>query len=174
MGLRESERKRLALALAMSLGLHLGLVLPWASFPPPAKQLSALTVRLPDEAKQQARAAPVSSLTTSASEVATSKAAPRREGRPAPRELTGRLREKALAVLAQEAFYPREAIERGLEGRVVLLISVAGDGTVRTVELARSSGHALLDEAALRAASRIGSLPFGARQFLLPVEFRLE
>jgi TonB family protein len=43
-----------------------------------------------------------------------------------------------------------------------------------TVEIARGSGHALLDQAALDAARRIGSLPGTKRQMLFPVSFRLQ
>lgn len=90
--------------------------------------------------------------------------------KPLPRAL----QEQALAELAREEFYPREAIAQGLEGRVVLLLAVAGDGRVSRIEVARSSGHALLDRAALAAAARLRRLPGGAREVLLPVDFVLE
>jgi TonB family protein len=41
------------------------------------------------------------------------------------------------------------------------------------VEIARSSGHAVLDQAALDATRRIGSLPGSKQQLLFPVSFRL-
>lgn len=93
---------------------------------------------------------------------------------PQPRLLRGRALSAALAALAQEEFYPRAAIEQGLEGRVVLLLSLGEAGRVTGVAVAASSGHLLLDDAAVRAASRIGALPLPAGQALLPVEFRLE
>jgi protein TonB len=88
--------------------------------------------------------------------------------------LTGRALNTALAALTREEFYPREAIARGLEGRVVLLLTLDTAGTVTAFEVASSSGHPMLDGAALKAAMRIGSLPGGRLQVLLPVEFRLE
>lgn len=93
---------------------------------------------------------------------------------PPPRELKGRALESALAKMTQEEFYPRDAIARGLEGRVVLLLTLDQAGRVVALEMASSSGHALLDDAARHAAGRIASLPGGRRQVLLPVEFRLE
>lgn len=46
--------------------------------------------------------------------------------------------------------YPRRAVRLGLEGAVVLRIEVLADGTVGEVEFQRSSGHRLLDQAAVR------------------------
>jgi protein TonB len=56
----------------------------------------------------------------------------------------------------------------------VLLLTLSETGRVVGVEVAGSSGHAILDAAAVKAAGRIGVLPSGGRQALLPVEFRLE
>ncbi|MEW6164445.1 MAG: energy transducer TonB [Pseudomonadota bacterium] len=95
-------------------------------------------------------------------------------GASAPRELRGQALHSALAALAREEFYPRAAIERGLEGRVVLLLTLDAAGRVVGAEVADSSGHPLLDVAARAAATRIGRLPVGRRQALLPVEFRLD
>jgi protein TonB len=47
--------------------------------------------------------------------------------------------------------YPAEARSRGLEGRVVLEIVLNADGTVRELSPRRSSGHGVLDDAALRS-----------------------
>jgi periplasmic protein TonB len=50
--------------------------------------------------------------------------------------------------------YPKDALDEGLEGTVSLAVAVAGDGSVTKVTVAKSSGHRLLDEAALRALKR--------------------
>ncbi len=71
-------------------------------------------------------------------------------------------------------FYPREAIDRGLEGHVVLLLHLDVDGRIQTAEVASSSGHAILDDAALQAVRRITAIASNARQVLLPVDFRLD
>ncbi|RDD63028.1 energy transducer TonB [Ferruginivarius sediminum] len=47
--------------------------------------------------------------------------------------------------------YPTRARRRGWEGRVVLEVAVAADGTVKAVEVRESSGYAALDRAALDA-----------------------
>ncbi len=48
--------------------------------------------------------------------------------------------------------YPRLAKRRGWDGVVVLAVHVAADGSVSDVEIAESSGHESLDEAARKAA----------------------
>jgi len=48
--------------------------------------------------------------------------------------------------------YPRLAQERGYEGRVLLRVRVGVDGTVKEVVVQESSGHAILDDAAVRMA----------------------
>ncbi|MFB3880295.1 MAG: energy transducer TonB [Armatimonadota bacterium] len=47
--------------------------------------------------------------------------------------------------------YPKDALDQGLEGTVTVTISVAADGSVKSLSVTRSSGHKLLDDAALRA-----------------------
>jgi protein TonB len=51
----------------------------------------------------------------------------------------------------REPVYPRAAAERGLEGVVLLLVRVAPDGRVESVEIERSSGYPILDRAAYDA-----------------------
>jgi protein TonB len=48
--------------------------------------------------------------------------------------------------------YPEAARKQGLEGVVVLLLSIDATGHVDRVEISESSGHTLLDEAAVQAA----------------------
>ncbi|HVZ34352.1 MAG TPA: energy transducer TonB, partial [Polyangiaceae bacterium] len=55
--------------------------------------------------------------------------------------------------------YPRAAARAGLEGRVVLALRIARDGGLVGLRVASTSGHGLLDEAALDAAREIGRLP---------------
>lgn len=47
--------------------------------------------------------------------------------------------------------YPRMAERRGWTGTVVLLIDVAADGSVTAVRIESSSGHSILDDAAVAA-----------------------
>ncbi|MBY0522980.1 MAG: energy transducer TonB [Gemmataceae bacterium] len=75
--------------------------------------------------------------------------------------------------------YPREAQLQGLEGRVVLSIRVAADGSVAEATIERSSGYQILDDAALRFGRSITFRPARkgktavATEVLLPVRFRL-
>lgn len=50
--------------------------------------------------------------------------------------------------------YPPAARRRGIEGEVVLRVLVSADGRARSVEIAKSSGSDLLDEAARNALAR--------------------
>jgi protein TonB len=84
------------------------------------------------------------------------------------------LRARAQAALSKQLFYPEEAISKGWEGDVMLLLTLSTQGDIIGVELARSSGHAILDNAARTAAGKLGKLRSGSGQLLLPVEFRLD
>lgn len=75
--------------------------------------------------------------------------------------------------------YPSMARKRGMEGRVVLRVSVMANGLVAAVEVERSSGHALLDRSARTAVLRWrfqpatrGNSPV-AGEVLVPFDFRL-
>jgi protein TonB len=50
--------------------------------------------------------------------------------------------------------YPKDALDGGLEGRVSLTVTIAADGSVSGVSVAKSSGHTILDDAAVRAVKR--------------------
>ncbi|HNO58594.1 MAG TPA: energy transducer TonB, partial [Accumulibacter sp.] len=77
--------------------------------------------------------------------------------------------------LSNHLYYPPEAVARGLEGEVRLLLELDDDGTIREVGVVASSGHRLLDQAAVNAALRMGRIASSqARQMILPVSFRLE
>ena len=72
-------------------------------------------------------------------------------------------------------FYPPEAIARGLEGEVLVLIIIDESGHIVASRIEQSSGHAILDEAALRNVRLLRSElpPDAPREALLPVRFRL-
>ena len=72
-------------------------------------------------------------------------------------------------------FYPAEAISRGLEGEALTLLIIDENGKVSAARIEQSSGHRILDDAALRAVRSLHSLPADApRETLLPVRFRLQ
>jgi len=91
-----------------------------------------------------------------------------------PARLTGDAARKAAEQLQRELLYPREAIERGLQGEALVLLFLDSSGNAIAARLESSSGHALLDDAAVRAARTLRALPDSApRDVLLPVRFRL-
>ena len=88
--------------------------------------------------------------------------------------LAGEAARKAGAQIARELYYPPEAIERGLEGEALVLLFLDESGNAIAARIESSSGHALLDAAAVRAARTLRAMPAGApREALLPVRFRL-
>ena len=76
--------------------------------------------------------------------------------------------------------YPVEAKIKGYEGRVLLGVEVLASGRVGVVEILESSGHEVLDRAAVRGVRRARFLPATragiavATRVRLPVVFRLE
>jgi len=88
--------------------------------------------------------------------------------------LAGEAARQANRQLARELLYPPEAIVRGLEGQALVLLFLDASGNAIAARLEASSGHALLDDAAVRAARTLRALPDSApREALLPVRFRL-
>lgn len=170
---------RLAPALLLSLLVHLlsflpGLLLPPSSkpptpppllarlqAPPPAPEVVPLTLPEPPPAVTPPPAKP-------------------RPPKPAPsptaaapdwqREIRRQFGEQQ----QRGEFYPAEAIARGLQGEVLVLLLLAPDGSVMAARIEQGSGHGLLDDAALRAVRALRSLPADApRETLIPVRFRL-
>ncbi|MBE2259672.1 MAG: TonB family protein [Rhodobacteraceae bacterium] len=178
---------RLILALALSLALHAGLLVPaafWRSPAPPRPQLQA-TLRLPLEASATSDEPLLKDTLASARVPAAARpppppppranashdAPPRR----AAKAETRRAVEAAQRKLSQYIYYPPEAVARGLEGEVRLILAVADDGSITAVTVALSSGHAILDKAAVRAAWSMGKVNWAhSRELILPVIFRLE
>lgn len=82
---------------------------------------------------------------------------------------------RALEQLAASLLYPVEAVNRGLEGEVLVRLSLDGNGNVLAARVERGSGHAILDQAAVAASRQLRALPNGnAGEVLLPVRFRLD
>jgi len=173
---------RLILALALSLALHSVLFLPDLlkrfSVAPPRPALQA-TLRLPplpemptadpllkntidpEEAPQVATPPPP--LTPDKLPSAPAKSVARREVQVAQRKLS------------EFQFYPPEAVARGLEGEVRVIVKLGADGNVDDVSIAASSGHPILDNAAVKAAYAMGRLTgITSRELILPVIFRLQ
>jgi TonB family protein len=74
--------------------------------------------------------------------------------------------------------YPSSARANGLQGRVTLQALVTGDGTVRRINIVKSSGYDELDESAVRAVwlwrfHATGPVPPQGEWIEIPVDFRL-
>lgn len=172
---------RLALALIVSLLFHL---LPFISelvtprpAPLPPSPLPALTAEL---RPPPLPAAPPLMLP----EEPTEKAAKPKplQAAPKPAAMSGKPRSwedevsKQFRKQAEQGlYYPAEAIAQGLQGEVLVLMIIGGNGQVSAARIEQSSGHRLLDEAALHAVRSLRSLPADApHQALLPVRFSIK
>jgi protein TonB len=177
--------RRLVLAFAVSLLLHAAALVDGQSAPPamlsapplqatlrpppatPAPAEALLKNTLDDESERPLAVAP--ELPPAIAPTAAPKAAPRPAKAPAQQV------QAAQRKLAEHLFYPAEAIAGNLEGEVRLILTLAPDGGIADVQLAASSGHRLLDDAAVLAAWAMGRLPgVAARELILPVIFRLQ
>ena len=173
---------RLILALALSLAVHSGLFLPdilkrfSVASPRPALQA---TLRLPP-IREVPTADPLLKNTIdpeNAPQVATPPP-PVKPARPPvaqAKSVTKREVQVAQRKLSEHLFYPPEAVARGLEGEVRLIVRLNADGGVDDVSIAASSGHPILDHAAVKAAYAMGRLTgASSRELILPVIFRLQ
>lgn len=170
-------------AIGASLLLH---ALPFASAllapvkpakPPPGKPLQATLSPLPPAAPS-----PTFSVPEREVEPPREAAARKIEKKPFPavdrkktvKTWTQAIREQFSEQQQQGLFYPEAAIRQGLQGEALVLLMVDESGHVVAARIEESSGHPLLDEAALKAVRRLRTLPADApAESLLPVRFRL-
>jgi protein TonB len=94
----------------------------------------------------------------------------RRAERLSPEELR-----QTLGRLSEELLYPADALRRGLEGEVTILVELGEGGRILDASIASGSGHPSLDDAAVRAVKRLGTLGSASahKTILLPVRFRI-
>lgn len=178
------QPSRLTLALLVSVLLH-GAVLGGRWPQPTPKPPQRLDVRLivPEEKVEQP---PPPEEPIFKNTLTQNTEPPKQETAPTPQPLAAatqgkparlhkRQEQEALRKLSERVFYPEAAVRAGLEGTVHLLIRLDADGSVREVSVAASSGHAVLDDAAMRAARGMGRLSASTRrEFILPVTFTLQ
>jgi protein TonB len=69
--------------------------------------------------------------------------------------------------------YPAAARRRSLTGTVQLDIVIRPDGTIASVQIAQSSAHEVLDEAAVEAVRGLDPLPFPSHLAPRPLRARL-
>lgn len=66
---------------------------------------------------------------------------------------------RVTGVLARHKVYPQTAARRRIEGTVTLELVIDADGRIVERRLARSSGHDVLDEAAMDAVRKVSTVP---------------
>lgn len=95
-------------------------------------------------------------------------------------ELLAGYRRRLTELLARQQDYPRLAAMRGWEGEVKIRVRIARKGNLLDVTLDHSSGHEVLDRAAMGMLEALGGLPslpddYGANelQVVVPVNYRL-
>jgi len=169
---------RLILAFALSLAVHGVLLFPdifkRQPVAPPRPALQAL-LRLPP--KPEAPPAEPLLKNTIDTEEAPQVVKQPPPVTPQPKAKTTAKREVRVAQrkLSEHLFYPPDAVARGIEGEVRLILKLSADGNVEDVSIASSSGHSILDNAAIKAAYAMGKLTgVTSRELILPVIFRLE
>jgi TonB family protein len=83
--------------------------------------------------------------------------------------------ERISAAVARVMDYPREAVPRDEEGVVVIGFTVGHSGAAEAIELVATSGHPLLDQAAVGAVTRLHDLPADAtgRRSLAILQYRV-
>ena len=172
---------RLLLALAASLLLHiLPVVAPLISAPPPPPKAPPIAATLRQPPPAPLPPPPPLTLPEQPKPSATPPKPPplkpeKREKSPAAAKTwTQAIRQHLKKLDDSGQFYPEEAIARGLEGEVLVLIIIDESGQVTAARVEQGSGYRILDDAALRAVRSLRSLPADApREALLPVRFRL-
>ena len=168
---------RLILAFALSLALHGGLLLPdilkRLPVAPPPPALQAL-LRLPPK-PEAVPAEPLLKNTLDNEEAPRVAKVPPAVQQEKPGNMLRRDVQVAQKKLSKTQFYPPQAVEQGIEGDVRLILKLSADGTVDDVSIAASSGHPILDNAAIKAAYAMGKLTgVTSRELILPVIFRLQ
>lgn len=109
----------------------------------------------------------------SSTSVATSRGPGGTEGSaPAPAATQWRALSEVVAFGNRPPEYPALALEREWEGTVRLKVDFDEGGRFESVTLESSSGHGILDEAAL-AAAKGWHVEGGRRSLIVPVAFRL-
>ena len=178
---------RLILALALSFALHGAVLVPdlvkRLPTTPPRPALQAMLRMPPTPEPPRAESLLKNTLDE---EVAPKEVEPppppkpveparKPEPKPVPKNTQKRDIQIAQRKLSEQQFYPPEAVARNIEGEVRLIIKLSDSGEVLDVNVAASSGHAILDNAAIRAAYAMGALTgVTSRELILPVIFRLE
>lgn len=96
--------------------------------------------------------------------------------------IKSQLGEQLLRALESYFSYPLKARRKGWQGEVLLTVAIGGNGEVASVQLASSSGYAVLDRAALKSMQQVAEIDLARLaltltdqplQLEIPVTYRL-
>ena len=155
---------RLIIAFALSFALHAALLTPGLlkrlAAAPPRPALQAV-LRLPPMPPPEPE--PLLKNTFEHEETAKIEPPPKppkpTKAQATPKAVVQRDMRAAQKKLEKYIFYPEKAVQQGLEGTVRVLVVLDAGGNVEDVRLIASSGHAILDNAAIKGFYAIGRLP---------------
>ncbi|WP_432786426.1 hypothetical protein AAEX37_00539 [Oligella sp. MSHR50489EDL] len=91
-------------------------------------------------------------------------------------------RAKVMAYLSRNQGYPAQALQNGIEGRVIVKLSIDANGRVLVVQLYRTSGEIVLDQHTVTMIKRRSPLPKppdeilggdSSLSLLIPVDFNI-
>jgi protein TonB len=174
--------RRLTVAAALALLVHLGLLFLAAGGrgQTPADTARSIAVTLEGGAAAPvARPRPTVFDTTAAASAVDATTAADARNTPATPAVSSLFTDAILAALAPDFRYPPIARRLGWQGEVRVRIHIDRQGQFQTIELAHSSGHAVLDEAALESLQHLRQLPASvpaplrAMVVVVPVIYRL-
>ncbi len=80
-------------------------------------------------------------------------------------------------LVAANFSYPRSAVVRGDEGKALIRVNVAPNGSITSVTLAKSTGSPILDREAVRIVQKIARFPAppaGTNSVSLPIIFQIK
>lgn len=80
---------------------------------------------------------------------------------------------KKHAVKTPQPSYPYEAWKNGAEGRGIFRLVVAPGGDIRVVQVLQSTGHRVLDQAAVTGLKEWRFVPGKVKEFVVPVTFTM-
>ncbi len=79
---------------------------------------------------------------------------PKAKGSPLVAGLAKKVIQQASVLSRSTPNYPKSARRKGLEGRVIVTVTVGTSGKVSSCQISQSSGHSTLDQSAVSAARR--------------------